>query len=767
MLRFMTRSRPFNAVLGVLALGILLGIGSPASSAEPTRRALLIGCSEYPEQVVAGLTTRRITPLPGAANDVSRFASLLRDDFGFQEVQTLVGWSEKPATRPTAKAISDAFDSLVARTSAGDQIMILLSGHGTQLPVDASQTDLLDPKNPEPDGYDEVFLPADYSLNRQGIRDNQFGKWLDQLRDRGANVWIVFDCCFSGTMTRTAAGATTAVKREWVRGVNPRALGIDRQMLRSADDRARNTLVQLDARNEIPPIEATRTAEAPRASKPPTIARGQLVAFYACQPFEKAREVTRPMGGEPVAENRCGLLSYHLYRALRQSSGAVSYRDVARMIVTGLRAEMGSLGPTPMFEGDLQTEVLGYQDWPTDSAAYLERMTSGARLSVGELGGVTTGTILSVHPLDDRDWETPVGAVRVTESHTLFADVESVAWRKIPAVPIGQFPNPARCRVVSRTLGDGGLAIHLVAAPDKSAKTTVAGYESWNKSVEAATQGLVRWTDHAADAQLTIQLAERAIGAPASTKPAVVLVDSRSIPNATVTPLSEETTTARLILARYSLDPSSVRRLVEDVRRIRMWENLWRIAPMYDDGSSKQGGGDLGLRVKRLGGGGSQQSIEIPPTAALHPGDRLSLSLVNTGFVPLRYSVFFLDGRYGIHFVDSGTIRERGNIEPPVVLEVDRIEIDDTTTGIEGYVAIGIPLRGNRAEPDYRFIAQPQVGVAKARKAATLPEKPTPFEKLLLDAMAAKGRTRNSVSASDPHVASSSWVTVRKKTAED
>ena len=80
-----------------------------------------------------------------------------------------------------------------------------------QIPIPDSQSDAFDPANPEPDGLDEVFLPADVGRWQEGnlngaIMDDQIGKWLAQMRDKGADVWIVFDCCHSGSMSRRGAG---------------------------------------------------------------------------------------------------------------------------------------------------------------------------------------------------------------------------------------------------------------------------------------------------------------------------------------------------------------------------------------------------------------------------------------------------------------------------------------------------------------------------------------------------------------------------------
>src|SRR5690606_15651718 len=107
-----------------------------------------------------------------------------------------------PAKRPTCANIEAAFERLIAKAASGSQVVILLSGHGFRFPLPESQTEPLDPNNPEPDGLDEAFLPADYQAGKNMILDNQIAAWLDELRGKGSHVWIVFDSCHSGTMMR-------------------------------------------------------------------------------------------------------------------------------------------------------------------------------------------------------------------------------------------------------------------------------------------------------------------------------------------------------------------------------------------------------------------------------------------------------------------------------------------------------------------------------------------------------------------------------------
>ena len=87
---------------------------------------------------------------------------------------------------PTSKPDSIAS---AANAQPGGQVMIYMSGHGTQVPIPEKQTNPLDPRNPEPDGKDEIFLPSDVkSWSAEGvenaIRDDDIGQWLDAIRGR-------------------------------------------------------------------------------------------------------------------------------------------------------------------------------------------------------------------------------------------------------------------------------------------------------------------------------------------------------------------------------------------------------------------------------------------------------------------------------------------------------------------------------------------------------------------------------------------------------
>ena len=125
--------------------------------------------------------------------------------FDAEGITTLVGWSDDPATRPTRSNIAEEFKRLAEVTREGDRVVIYLAGHGSQQPS------VGDPNDPEPDGFDEIFLPADvigWDGKKQdvvnAITDDELRAWLTAIRDSGAFVWVIIDACHSGTMTRGA-----------------------------------------------------------------------------------------------------------------------------------------------------------------------------------------------------------------------------------------------------------------------------------------------------------------------------------------------------------------------------------------------------------------------------------------------------------------------------------------------------------------------------------------------------------------------------------
>ena len=114
------------------------------------RYALLIGCTKYPH-------LKPQFHLEGPSNDVQLMSQLLINRFKFDAKNIQVLTDSNDASRlPTKENIQKAWQKLATQAASGDQVFVLMAGHGSQVPQqDASEED------PEPDGLDEVFLPRD------------------------------------------------------------------------------------------------------------------------------------------------------------------------------------------------------------------------------------------------------------------------------------------------------------------------------------------------------------------------------------------------------------------------------------------------------------------------------------------------------------------------------------------------------------------------------------------------------------------------------
>ena len=145
-------------------------------------RALLVGLDAY----------KHVRPLKGAVADAADIDNALR----------------KMAVRDITKMTDDAvnrvsllreINNLLARTRAGDFVVLAIAGHGAQEPERV--------RGSQPDGLDNVFLlPAFNPKTPEGAREKilgqEFNHLIKQFESRGARVMFVADTCYAGGLTR-------------------------------------------------------------------------------------------------------------------------------------------------------------------------------------------------------------------------------------------------------------------------------------------------------------------------------------------------------------------------------------------------------------------------------------------------------------------------------------------------------------------------------------------------------------------------------------
>ena len=144
------------------------------------KQAVCVGINDYPGTDM---------DLAGCVNDAKDWQALL-EGRGYTVTRLLDG----EATR--AKIIK-ALDSLLGNAAAGDSLVFTFSGHGSWLPDDDSD---------EPDARDEMMCPHDVTSD-QFLLDDDLHAIFSKKPD-GARLYVLADCCHSGSVVRYAADPT-------------------------------------------------------------------------------------------------------------------------------------------------------------------------------------------------------------------------------------------------------------------------------------------------------------------------------------------------------------------------------------------------------------------------------------------------------------------------------------------------------------------------------------------------------------------------------
>jgi metacaspase-1 len=145
------------------------------------KRALCVGINDYPGSNM---------DLAGCVNDAKDWRALL-ESRGYSVTQLLDG----EATRAN---LVQALERLMTGAATGDSLVFTFSGHGSWLPDDDGD---------EPDARDEMMCPHDVTKN-QFLLDDDLAA-LFALKPQGARLYVIADCCHSGSVVRYASDPTT------------------------------------------------------------------------------------------------------------------------------------------------------------------------------------------------------------------------------------------------------------------------------------------------------------------------------------------------------------------------------------------------------------------------------------------------------------------------------------------------------------------------------------------------------------------------------
>lgn len=676
---------------------------SNADSAEVTHSgeartwALLVGVTKYPSLIQG-------QQLKGPGNDVTLLSALLRERFSVpsENIVTLVE-SDTPEQLPTRANIQREFRILSERVRPGDQVVVLLAGHGSQQPE-------LGPRNEELDGLDEIFLPRDIgtwnpaSAVENAISDNELHEWLSAVRAKGTYVFFIADTCHSGTLSR----GDTAVPRD----VSPEDLGVPSEALAAAKAAAMTATAETTRGKDDAPTSTGRLSLRSRSEAledstfeipAGTTDRGGFVALYAANPHELTYEQKLPTDGEPH-----GWLSWALNQILTQSESPLSYGALAQRIHWNYQQQKWIFSH-PLIEGsegDLDREVLGLQKWPGRSQIRLTRNDKKKlNINAGTLRGITAGSVLAVYGEQARRSDTePDGYLRVIEVSPLSAlvtptDAEGSLVETQPPVPAVctlTYLDPGEFRVlvqpdVSRIQDpDVRYAIgQELTAKIKEAEETP---ESMLKIV--AETGTPDWY---------------AIASPDGQMVSLVSADYLRR-DEKGHPVFDE----KHWFGPHPLNEDLSGVLVTELGKIARAMELRRLAILQQNAPD---GVRLDVTAKKVVDRDRLRFAELTPDSSdLVDKDEVDLVIRNPTRSYVDVTVLYVQSDSAIKCFFPAEF-EFNRLPPGGSHTVAGIEIDDKTTGLEDLIIIGVTAGDDPNTASFRFLAQQSL--AKARRETT------------------------------------------------
>ena len=682
-------------LVGAAALasaGTATSLGSRAAFAadERTNHALIVAVTAYPELPANAA-------LIGPNND----AALVRDflatnphvDFAQDHIAVLADDLEGAAS-PTRAAIRGALDDLAGRVKPGDFVYLQFSGHGAQQPA-------MDPSL-EPDGLDEIFLPRDTGMwtdRSKGVPnaliDKEIRDHLQAIRDKGAFIWAVFDCCHSGTMTRAAGLADT---QEVERKISFTDLGISDKAMSEAFAASGAATRGTGGETERASALGLATAE-PTGAAP--VEAGGLVAFFAAQNTETTPEMPLPRGGEnPV---RLGLFTHTLVSKIAEMPSA-TYRQLGQAVLQAYAAD-NRTRPTPLFEGDLDRPIFGMGEGERIAQWPIRMNGDKIEVPAGTLHRLSKGARLAVLPSPGAATEDAIGYVEVLSAKSLTSMVAPIAFEQIPARAAGEFPAGAYARltdialgfelVVSRP-GDGG------ASPEDVARLNAALDRVAQDKSAPVNVRLVGPTE-AADLKLAL-MSEMDVG---------VLVGDQL--GATATDRASMSTQPRLWLlspsAQLSLEPhlrpvsmpvegldddQLAGEISDNLVRIFRANSLARLASASDFRPDEVTVDfkilrDASGEIERLAGG------KVP---VVHPDDQVHIEARNDSTKPVDINVLYIGSDYSIGHMYAERLSAGSRIDLPL------LAFTDTSFGMERMVVVLSEVLPQTPLEDLAFLEQ-------------------------------------------------------------
>ena len=614
--------------------------------------ALLIGANKYPN-----LEERWW--LKGPANDVQLVATYLTTEapVPFAEDNVRILSDGVPGgTAPTLGAIRDAFAGLTAEVQRGDFVYLHFSGHGTQAPA-------LDPTT-ELDGLDELFLPVDIGpWSKQvgevqnALVDDEIGVLIGALRAKGADVWVVFDSCNSGTVTRAVEVADEEVR---TRQLPAEVLGID-----------------------LDEVEVSRSVGDPRQTEAPFDsgeAEGSFVAFFAAQSNEVTPEKNLPKG-KPGRKPQ-GVFTWTLMETLAEYPNA-TYAQIGQEVLR--RYAVKNLAKsTPLFEGDLDQVVFGGEGGARVSQWQAEVTDAGLVIPAGTLHGLSEGAVLAVMgSAADADSDA-LGYVELTSVET-FSSVGQAVEKDGKTLP-AELPKGVTLRKLDEAL-DFTLTVALPPAGSAPADALLA------VQADLAEAAGPRLAFVAPDQEADLRLAVL----PDSPRPDAIWV----LPS---TGLAENLAATPSVSTGDKDGAELAAVLADTLTTMARAQNLMKLA-----GAVGNAGLDVDVELlTRTPEDRTLRPLPFTPVPVLLPEDEVHVLAKNNTDGPVDVNVLYIGADWSISHWFSG------RLQPGDELKKGLFKISADVLGQERMLVVVTPARPQSPVEDLSYLAQDALDTTRA-----------------------------------------------------
>ena len=139
------------------------------------------------KSLMVGINYRNTnSELRGCINDVNSLKNFLNDNNKVSN-DNILTLTDDTLLKPTRNNILEKYKELLINSEKGDVLYFTYSGHGSYT---------FDRNGDELDGNDELLV----SIDHKGIIDDELKEIANQYLKEGVTLFVLFDCCHSGTL---------------------------------------------------------------------------------------------------------------------------------------------------------------------------------------------------------------------------------------------------------------------------------------------------------------------------------------------------------------------------------------------------------------------------------------------------------------------------------------------------------------------------------------------------------------------------------------